>query len=88
MRIKAKAMLSVPFEEKDEAKNAGARWDPLSKQWYCPVGVSLQPLMKWVPKEAVKKDPKEQARLRERGRITFHDHELTPEQRAHLREIR
>ena len=26
----------VPFDEKDKAKAAGARWDPLAKRWYAP----------------------------------------------------
>lgn len=28
--------LDVPFEEKDEAKRRGARWDPQAKRWYAP----------------------------------------------------
>lgn len=28
--------LDVPFGEKDEAKAAGARWDPRAKRWYAP----------------------------------------------------
>lgn len=28
--------LDVPFAEKDEAKAAGARWDPAEKRWYAP----------------------------------------------------
>ena len=28
--------LDVPFAEKDEAKAAGARWDPAAKRWYAP----------------------------------------------------
>lgn len=30
--------LAVPFARKDEAKQLGARWDNLSKQWYAPAG--------------------------------------------------
>ncbi|WP_415678782.1 DUF5710 domain-containing protein [Tsukamurella hominis] len=28
--------LDVPFEEKDHAKAAGARWDPEQRCWYAP----------------------------------------------------
>lgn len=28
--------LDVPYSEKDEAKRAGARWDPVAKKWYAP----------------------------------------------------
>ncbi|MCP2257566.1 hypothetical protein LX15_001251 [Streptoalloteichus tenebrarius] len=28
--------LDVPFPEKDEAKAAGARWDPAARRWYAP----------------------------------------------------
>ncbi len=28
--------LDVPFGEKDEAKAAGARWDPAARRWYAP----------------------------------------------------
>ena len=44
-----KTYLSVPFEEKDCAKNMGARWDPARKRWYVPDGVDLTPFLPWVP---------------------------------------
>lgn len=28
--------LDVPYAEKDQAKQAGARWDPAAKRWYAP----------------------------------------------------
>ncbi|MGO4630388.1 DUF5710 domain-containing protein [Streptomyces sp. 2RAF24] len=28
--------LDVPYSEKDQAKTAGARWDPTAKRWYAP----------------------------------------------------
>ena len=31
--------LSVPFSEKDEAKQLGARWNPERRIWYVPAGV-------------------------------------------------
>lgn len=41
-----KAYLAVPFEEKDEAKKLGAKWDPVNKKWYAPNMESLL-LEKW-----------------------------------------
>ena len=31
--------LAVPFDEKDQAKALGARWDKAVKAWYIPSGV-------------------------------------------------
>lgn len=28
--------LNVPFAQKDQAKNLGARWDPIARKWYIP----------------------------------------------------
>ncbi len=30
----ARVYLNVPYDEKDEAKSLGARWDPDRQQWY------------------------------------------------------
>jgi hypothetical protein len=35
-RIKDEQYLHVPFDEKDEAKKLGAKWDPEKKSWYAP----------------------------------------------------
>jgi putative DNA primase/helicase len=39
--------LAVPYEERDQAKAMGARWDPFKKAWY--VGPSVEPekIAKW-----------------------------------------
>jgi hypothetical protein len=39
--------LKVPFNEKDQAKALGARWNAESKQWYVPQGVDSAPFEKW-----------------------------------------
>ncbi len=31
-------LLNVPYDEKDEAKRYGARWNPSKKKWYIPAG--------------------------------------------------
>jgi antirestriction protein ArdC len=42
-------ILEVPFAEKDQAKAAGARFDPEQKLWLAPVGTDLTPLASWLP---------------------------------------
>ncbi len=39
--------LKVPFNEKDQAKALGARWNAELKQWYVPQGVDSKPFEKW-----------------------------------------
>jgi hypothetical protein len=41
--------LAVPFDEKDEAKRLGARWDAVKKVWYVPDGIDPAPFEQWVP---------------------------------------
>ena len=40
--------LKVPFNEKDQAKSLGARWNAETKLWYVPVGVEIAPFNKWM----------------------------------------
>ena len=40
--------LKVPFNEKDQAKALGARWNAELKQWYVPQGVNSTPFEKWL----------------------------------------
>jgi putative DNA primase/helicase len=41
--------LAVPYEEKDAAKAAGARWDRQARSWFAPAGTDLAPLERWMP---------------------------------------
>ena len=41
--------LSCPYEEKDQAKALGARWDNDNKKWYVPAGVDLDHFKRWMP---------------------------------------
>jgi hypothetical protein len=41
--------LKVPFSEKDEAKNLGARWDGIRKTWYIENSSFLPNFAKWLP---------------------------------------
>lgn len=45
----ARVDLMVPFEQKDEAKKRGARWDNQKKTWYIPEGVAHEPFGRWLP---------------------------------------
>ena len=40
--------LKVPFNEKDQAKSLGARWNAGAKLWYVPQGVDTAPFEKWL----------------------------------------
>ena len=39
--------LNVPFEAKDAAKDAGAKWDAASKLWYAPPGLDPLGFRNW-----------------------------------------
>jgi uncharacterized protein DUF5710 len=39
--------LQGPFEEKSQARQLGARWDPAQKGWYVPNGVQAAPFDQW-----------------------------------------
>ena len=40
--------LKVPFNEKDQAKSLGARWNAEDKVWYVPIGFDAAPFEKWL----------------------------------------
>lgn len=44
--------LDVPFQEKDEAKAFGARWDPAAKRWFAP-RPGIEGLARWAAREDV-----------------------------------
>ena len=44
--------LKVPFNEKDQAKALGAKWNAEVKQWYVPHGVDSIPFEKWFATES------------------------------------
>ena len=42
--------LAVPFKDKSQAKQLGARWEGgKTKSWYVPAGVDMKPLSQWLP---------------------------------------
>ncbi len=70
-----RTVLAVPFKDKDEAKNRGAKWDKDSKVWYAPSDANLENLNKWLVKPEVvsppSQNPEEEfaAALRENGLV-------------------
>lgn len=44
--------LSVPFNQKDEVKQLGAKWDRQQQSWYVPRGVDPAPFSKWAQEAA------------------------------------
>jgi hypothetical protein len=48
--------LNVPFSQKDEAKKLGARWNPDSKKWFIPDGISDLPFQRWIEKNNPRQD--------------------------------
>lgn len=53
--------LKCPFEQKDEAKNLGARWDPTQKTWFIQDIEDLTPFMRWISPGKQDKDAKRAA---------------------------
>ena len=58
--------LYVPFVQKDDAKQLGARWDAACKQWYCPT-LFVDKFLQWIdePKKIwlnVKYDQRKEAK--------------------------
>lgn len=57
--------IAVPFAEKDDAKQLGAKWDRAEKSWFVPAGVDTEAFAQWMPAKgsvhiAVDTDPVEQ----------------------------
>ena len=44
-----KTFLEVQFDDREAAKEAGAKWDRQEKRWYAPVGADLDKLATWLP---------------------------------------
>jgi putative DNA primase/helicase len=45
--MQTRQYISVPYEEKDEAKELGAKWDKYEKSWYIPSGANMENFKKW-----------------------------------------
>lgn len=44
-----KTFLEVQFDDRQAAKEAGAKWDPQAKKWYVPKGADLDRFATWLP---------------------------------------
>jgi len=40
--------LSVPYEERNEARRLGAKWDGARRTWYVENKEELEPFLKWM----------------------------------------
>jgi antirestriction protein ArdC/phage/plasmid primase-like uncharacterized protein/predicted RNA methylase len=49
---KERAYINVPFKEKNEAKQLGARWDRQQQSWFIPADADTLPFNKWLKKAA------------------------------------
>lgn len=45
--------INCPFDQKDEAKALGARWDSFHKTWYITKISNLYKFAKWVPQDVM-----------------------------------
>ena len=43
--------LRVPYDEKNMAKQAGAKWDVLSRRWFIDDPLLLSKVERWLPRE-------------------------------------
>ena len=75
--------LAVPYEERHEAKAAGAEWDKVLKSWYVGPQADPAPLQRWVPNLLVaEQDPAMHPRdefaeaMREHGLVVEGDHPI------------
>ena len=39
--------IQVPYPEKDDAKSLGAKWDPINRLWYIPIGKEIKNFSRW-----------------------------------------
>lgn len=84
-----KHYLAVPYAEKNEAKDAGARWDKDAKSWYAPPGADLDKLARWSLDKRPVAAPVQDDPLQEFGRalrdagLQVEDHEVVMDGKRH-----
>jgi Domain of unknown function (DUF5710) len=42
-------LLEVPFDEKNQVKALGGRWDAKKRKWFVPEGKDITPFKRWIP---------------------------------------
>jgi hypothetical protein len=71
--------LNVPYAEKDQARELGARWNPTRKRWYVPDGVALEAFARWMSKDGPAPDRDTRAaKLMTGARYVELDHACNP----------
>ncbi len=45
--VDGREYLTVPYDDKDQAKRLGARWDAAARRWYVPDGTDPAPFARW-----------------------------------------
>jgi hypothetical protein len=73
--------LTVPYAEKDQARELGARWNPTRKRWYVPDGVATEPFARWMAKDGEPPSGRQDARaakLVTGARYLEIDHDCNP----------
>ena len=76
-----KTYLAVPYNERNNAKALGAKWDKEAKSWYSPEGSDLSNLKKWIPEQgapkiAIKPEIEFQQALEEAGLKVLKGHPI------------
>ncbi|EIJ44066.1 exonuclease VII, large subunit [Beggiatoa alba B18LD] len=51
MRCEQPIYLNCPFTEKELVKQLGAKFDGVSKKWFIPVRLEIEPFQRWLPAE-------------------------------------
>lgn len=59
---KERTYINVPYKQKNEAKELGARWDRQQQSWFVPPGVDVAPFAKWnqTPEQRAPEQPQQQ----------------------------
>ena len=68
--------LKVPFEQKDEAKSLGAKWDPARKVWHLIDPQDLAPFARWMVIKAQQAYPRNRRPLHEPRTTALRDNSL------------
>lgn len=63
METNKRLYLNVPFREKDQAKDLGARWDGWQRAWYIFPSTKKEPFARWLPAKELIATVKNQAAL-------------------------
>lgn len=75
--------LRCPFQDKDLAKQLGARWDPGLRVWYVENTADLTPFARWIPGHPRDPDAAEPARSSAAARPASPAAVLSPERSRH-----